>query len=304
MSRSTISRFKLSEMFPTEEVARQYLETHRWPTGVVCPHCKEAERITPRKNGFYRCNACKQDFTVRTKSIFERSHIPLHKWLHAIYLVLTARKGISSMQLGKELGIRQASAWFMLHRIREACGNDKTMLKGIVEMDEAYFGGKERNKHESKKQKAGRRIVGKTPVIGMRERGGRTKTVKVDAVDMPNLFAAIHNHIEPGTMIHTDEATVYQIDEVYGHKRVNHAAKEYSRNGVTTNGVESVWAVMKRGVHGIYHHIDSKYVGRYAAEFAFRLNEGDVKRHTLDRMTSMIGSSFGPRITYKDLIKN
>lgn len=122
MSRSTISTFKLFELFPDEESARKYLEGRLWPNGVICPECGSGERITTRKDGYYRCNACKCDFTVRTGTIFERSHVPLHKWLYAMYLLVTARKGISSMQLAKEIGITQKSAWFVLHRLREAVG--------------------------------------------------------------------------------------------------------------------------------------------------------------------------------------
>ena len=124
MSRSTISTFKLFELFPDEHSARKYLESRLWQNGVVCPECKSKERITTRKDGFYRCNSCKLDFTVRTGTIFERSHVPLHKWLYAMYLLVTARKGISSLQLGKEIGITQKSAWFVLHRLREACGTN------------------------------------------------------------------------------------------------------------------------------------------------------------------------------------
>ena len=183
MSKSTISTFELFAMFPDAESARTYLEGRLWPEGPKCPVCGLGERITARKEGFYRCNQCKEDFTVRTGTIFERSHVPLHKWLYAMYLLVTARKGISSMQLAKEIGITQKSAWFVLHRLREACGDDLAKLQGIVEIDETYVGGIEANKHEHKKLKAGRGAVGKTAVLGMRERGGRTKGMKLASTD-------------------------------------------------------------------------------------------------------------------------
>jgi len=170
MSRSTISTFKLFETFPDEEVARQYLEARLWPDGgVKCPDCKSGKRITVRKAGYYRCNACKLTFTVRTGTIFERSHVPLHKWLYVMYLLVKG-KGISSMQVAKEIGITQKSAWFVLHRLREACNDEDLKLSGTVEVDETFIGGKEGNKHEWKKRKEGRGAVGKTPVLGMRER--------------------------------------------------------------------------------------------------------------------------------------
>jgi transposase-like protein len=168
MSQSTISTFELLATFPDEETARQYLEGRLWPTGAICPECKSSERITPRKSGFYRCNACKLDFTVRTGTIFERSHIPLQKWIYAMYLMVTARKGISSMQLAKEIGVTQKSAWFMLQRLREACGTDIDKLSGLIEIDETFIGGKEANKHEYKKLNRGRGSVGKSAVLGMR----------------------------------------------------------------------------------------------------------------------------------------
>src|ERR1700681_142040 len=187
MSKSTISTLQLFAMFPDQETARVYLESRLWPNGATCPTCSSHERITTRKGGFYRCNRCKLDFTVRTGTIFERSHVPLHKWIYAMYLLVTSRKGISSMQLAKEIGITQKSAWFVLQRLREACGNDLTMLRGTVEVDEVYFGGKEFNKHMSQRMYGDKGIPTKMAVVGMRERGGRVKAVPVEGLGTRSL---------------------------------------------------------------------------------------------------------------------
>jgi len=299
----TISTFQLFKLFPDQESARLYLESRLWPNGVKCPICASGERVTTRKDGYYRCNACREDFTVRTGTIFERSHVPLHKWVYAMYLLVTSRKGISSLQLSKEIGITQKSAWFVLQRLREACGTDIAKLGGIVEVDETYIGGKEANKHESKKRRMGRGAVGKSAVVGMRERGGRTVAKPIDDADNANLHRAIHMHVEVGTTVYTDEARAYSGlgGLFFQHATINHGAGEYVRNGISTNSIESVWAVLKRGLHGVYHHASSKHLGRYVNEFTFRLNDANVKRPTLERLDSLVTATIGKRITYKEL---
>lgn len=302
MSRSTISTFQLFQKFPDEASAIAYLEKRLWPNGPMCPTCCKTDRITKRKDGFYACNACLLRFTVRTGTIFERSHVPLHKWLYAMYLLVTSRKGISSLQLGKEIGIRQASAWFLLHRLREACGKDLTMLKGIVEVDEVYIGGLEKNKHMRDRMYGDKDIPAKTPVIGLRERGGRTKAVLPPTVSRLTLEKAIRDNVESGASIHTDENFGYrEVGKSYNHRKVNHSKDEYSRGGVTTNGIESVFAVLKRGLHGVYHHASPKHLGRYVDEFTFRLNDANVRRHTWDRLDSFVDAVAGKRLTYKRL---
>jgi len=300
----TISVFELAQKFPDQETARNYLEERRWPDGPVCPECGGLDRIGKRKDGYYRCNACKVDFTVRTGTIFERSHIPLHKWIWAMYFLVTARKGISSVQLSKELSITQKSAWFMLQRLREACGNDLEVLQGIVQVDKSYVGGKKKNKPLSKRTKTGRGSAGKTIVIGIRENGGRTKAHPIESVNIKDIRKAVTASIKRGSTLHTDELPAYQtLRDEYGHETVCHKDNEYVRDGVTTNSVESVWAVLKRGLHGVYHHASEKHLARYVNEFTFRLNDGNVKRPTMARLNSLIDATAGCRITYMELTK-
>jgi transposase-like protein len=302
MSRSTISTFQLFELIPDEKSAITYLEGRLWRSGPRCPKCKTVERITLRKDGYRYCNDCALKFTIRTGTIFERSHVPLHKWIYAMYLLLTARKGISSVQLAKEIGTTQKSAWFVLQRIREACGSDARMLQGIVEVDETFIGGQEQNKHANKKLNEGRGAVGKVAVIGMRERGGDTFAMPISRNDMDTVQGEISRKVSQGSRLMTDDHRSYiGLSGKFQHAAVKHSDGEYARGDVNTNSIESVWAVMKRGLHGVYHNASKKHLNRYVDEFTFRLNAGKVSRHTLDRLASLVDATTGRRITYKKL---
>lgn len=308
MDKVTISTYEFLKHFPDEKTARKHLEKCRWHGCPVCPHCGSVGRIQTRKlEGYYRCLACKTDFTVRTGTIFERSHVPLDKWLFAIYLLVTSRKGISSLQLSKEIGVTQKTAWFMLQRLREACGNDRDndggmggFLKGIVEADEVYIGGKESSKHESGKLKSGRGPIGKAAVLGMRERSGKVKAVVLDCTTRPVIQRELKKSILPGSTIITDEHPSYR-DNGYHHKSVHHSVKQFVDGMAHTNGIESVWAVLKRGFYGVYHQFSVRHLQRYVDEFTYRLNEGNVRVHTLDRIDALIRKTNGVRLTYANL---
>lgn len=301
----------LSKLFVDEDKAREFLEAKRWPNGAVCPHCECKETYTltakegsksPVRKGVHKCKACRKQFTVRIGTIFEESKIPLSKWLMAIHLMTSSKKGISSHQIARECGITQKSAWFLNHRIREAMKQEPmvTMLTGTVEADEVYMGGKTRL------GKRGRGSERKTPVLVLIEReGGRAHAAPLERADGKSIREVARKVIDPEAMIHSDEWGGYNGigKEFGGHKVVNHRRKQYvrtiKRTGemVTTNTAESFNALMKRGHYGIFHHYSKHHLHRYCNEFSFRWSNRQVTDG--ERMVTAIRGAEGKRLMYR-----
>lgn len=280
----------------------EYLVARRWPDGIVCPSykCKSESIHTWPDGKYYECRKCKKVFTVRTGTVFERSHVPLHKWLFTMYLMHIHRKGISSVQLAKEIGVTQKTAWFMLHRLREACEDESTykQFTGVVEVDETYLGGKFTNREH--KPSRGRGVVDKQPVVGVRQRGGKVSIFAVPDTTKSELQDAIFIRTADGATVYTDQHGSYQgLEKKFRciHDTVNHGVREYVRGEVHTNSIESVWAVFKRGYHGTYHHWAPKNTNRYGKEFAFRLSYPALGK----AMDTMVDGAIGKRLTYEDL---
>lgn len=297
-----------AKRFQNERSARAHLEKVRWPNGPECPHCetvKRASRIKGGRAGLWFCNACRKQFSVTVGTLFERSKVPLHKWLLAVHMLTSSKKGMSANQLHRMLGVTYKTAWFMSHRIREAMvpeGDDAGPLGGLnqaVEVDEAYVGGKTRGRRPDGKWMGTYR---KKPVISLVERGGRVKSFHVAKINAANLHPMLRTQIWRSSRLMTDEAYRYKRigKEFSDHQSVQHGLGEYVRGDAYTNTVEGYFSIMKRGINGVYQHVSEAHLQRYLAEFDFRYNQREAlgvdDTERTDKVLSGIG---GKRLTYR-----
>lgn len=308
----------LDERFTDAAAAVRYLESVRWPDGnVTCPHCGESERkpyLLKGKRRVWKCAACRKQFTVTVGTIFERSHIPLNKWLLAFYLLCSSKKGMSAHQLHRMLGVSYKSAWFMAHRIRYAMEQPPftTRMGGTVEADETYVGGKVRRsnrkqfrplepKQPNQRQQTGRG-ANKTPVMVLVERGGEARSFRVANVTAAELGGAIRRHVDREAHLRTDAFASYRKvgREYASHETVDHNY-EYVRGDAHTNTAESYFAILKRGINGVYHHVSEAHLQRYLAEFDFRYNHRTANGFTdAQRTHQALAQTADKRLLYSE----
>jgi hypothetical protein len=308
MDAEDLNLITLAQEYSNEDKARALFESWRWPDGPICPHCKNHTekpiyKLEPKedskeavRNGVYKCGACREQFTATVGTVLEASHIPLPKWVMAIFILCSSKKAVSALQLSRMLGLTYKSAWFLAHRIRFAMGDDsKQKLKGVVEVDETFVGGK---------GDAKTKLLRKTPVVALIEQGGKMKARVVAGVSHKNLGKVLNECVEKSAVICTDEHRGYEIPgkEFKAHHAVSHSKYEYilkTPDGISagTNHCESFFSLLKRGVVGSWHNVSREHLPKYVNEFSFRWNTRKLTDG--ERMVAAIPMIEGKRLTYR-----
>ena len=307
--RKGITFKQLLRKFPTDLKAEEWIVRQRWPKGVCCPHCGSlnVQIGCQHKTMPFRCRekVCAKRFSAKTGTVMEGSKIGYQDWIVAAFLVMTSLKSVSSMKLHRDLGITQKSAWFLAHRLRAALSEDADLFSGPVEVDETYMGGKRKNMSNAKRKEladTGRGPVGKTAVVGAKDRETNQVAAKVvESTDADTLQGFVKDHADSEATVYTDDATAYE-SLPFDHDSVKHSLQEYVKGDVHTNGIESLWSLLKRAHTGTFHRLSPKHLDRYVQEFAGRHNMRELD--TINQIKSVRRGMEGKRLTYQALIKD
>lgn len=294
--------FQMMAAFPDEQSAIDHFTAIRWADGAYCPLCGSTKVYHFSDKRTHKCGDCRKRFSIKVGTIFEDSKIELCKWMMAIWLITSHKKGIASTALAKDLGVTQKTAWFMLHRLRHAIRTQSfnKPLEGEVEIDETYVGGKAVNRHKGDPKRKHGGFAGKAAVIGALERGGNVVATVITSTSTATLDGFAHAVIAPGAKVSTDEHAGYRhLGRTFDHGVVRHGSGEYSVNGVHTNGIEGYWSLLKRQIVGIHHFVSPKHLNRYVSESAWRFNLRSMGEG--ERVNALLASANG-RLRYKELI--